>query len=120
MSTEVSGVVAENIRAVNAHDLEALIATFAADAYVNDARRQIDGIDAIRAWAEKEIIGDSVTIQPRTVTEHYGETIVRGKYDGTYDKTTIAGELIMTNYYRVVGGKVVSLTVINNRPSEYE
>jgi hypothetical protein len=119
MSTELAGVVAENVRAINAHDLKALVATFAEDAYVNDARRQINGIDAIRRWAEKEIIGDSVTIEPRGVTEHYGETIVNGKYDGTYDKTNLPSELIMTNYYNVVGGKIVSLTVINNRPSDY-
>jgi len=96
-----------------------MVATFADDAYVNDARRQINGIDAIRRWAEKEIIGDRVTIEPREVTEHYGEIIVSGKYDGTYDKTNIPGELIMTNYYNVVNGKIVSLAVVNNRPSEY-
>jgi hypothetical protein len=55
----------------------------------------------------------------REVTEHYGETIVRGRYDGTYDKTNLPAELIMTNYYNVVGEKVVSLTVINDRPPEY-
>lgn len=119
MPTELAGVIAENIRAINAHDLDSLVATFADDAYVNDARRQINGIDAIRRWAEKEIIGDNVTIEPREVTEHYGETIVRGRYDGTYDKTNLPAELIMTNYYNVVGEKVVSLTVINDRPSEY-
>jgi hypothetical protein len=119
MSTELAGVVAENVRAINAHDLEAFVATFADDAYVNDARRQIDGIDAIRRWAAKEIVGDSVTIEPREVREHYGETIVSGKYDGTYDKTNLPAELIMTNHYAVDGGKIVSLTVINDRPSEY-
>jgi hypothetical protein len=119
MSTELTGVVAENIRAINAHDLEALVATFAEDAYVNDARRQINGIDAIRRWAEKEIIGDRVTVEPREVTGHYGDTIVSGKYDGAYDKTSLPPVLILTNYYRVHDGKIVSLTVINNRPSEY-
>jgi hypothetical protein len=119
VSTDLTGVVAENIRAINAHDLDAMVATFAENAYVNDARRQFNGIYAIRRWAEKEIIGDSVTIEPREVTEHYGETIVSGRYDGTYDKTNIPGELIMTNYYNVVDGKIVSLTVVNNRPSEY-
>ena len=119
MSAELRGVVAENVRAINAHDLDAMLATFADDAYVNDARRQINGIEAIRRWAEKEIIGDSVTIDPREVTAHYSETIVSGKYDGTYDKTNLPGELVMTSYYNVVGGEIVSLTIINNRTSEY-
>lgn len=119
MSTKLSGIVAANIQAINAHDLDAFVATFTDDAYVNDARRQINGIDAIRRWASKEIIGDSVTIEPREVSEHYGEIIVSGKYDGTYDKTNVPSELIMTNYYSVVGGKIISLKVINNRPSDY-
>ena len=120
MSTALAGVVAENIRAINAHDLDAVIATFADDAYVNDAHRQIDGLDAIRRWAAKEIIGDAVTIEPLEVADHYGEIIVRGRYDGTYDKRNLPAELIMSNYYRVADGKVVSLTIIFNTPSEYE
>ncbi len=37
--TELTGVVAEHIAAVNAGDTDAIVATFAPDAYVNDARR---------------------------------------------------------------------------------
>ena len=48
MTKELSGVVAEHIRAVNAFDIDAIVATFAEDAYVNDNRREIVGIEAIR------------------------------------------------------------------------
>jgi hypothetical protein len=47
-------------------------------------------------------------------------TIVRGRYDGTYDKTNLPGELIMSNYFAVRDGKIVSLAVIRNQPSEYD
>jgi hypothetical protein len=43
----------------------------------------------------------------------------RGRYDGTYDKTNLPGELIMSNYFSVRDGKIVSLAVIRNQPSEY-
>ncbi len=119
MAIELKGIVAEHIRAVNAFDTDAIVATFAEDAYVNDNRREIRGLDAIRRWVEKEIVGDKVTIDVREVIDHYGDTIVRGAYDGEYDKTNLPEELILTNYFSVRNGKIVSLAVIFNQPSPY-
>jgi limonene-1,2-epoxide hydrolase len=115
----MNSAVAAYLTAVNAHDLDAIVAGFAADAYVNDARREINGVDAIRRWAEKEMVGDLVTMEPLEVVEHYGEIIVRSRYDGTYDKTGLPAELIMSDYFRVRDGKIVSLHVIRNQPSPY-
>jgi hypothetical protein len=112
-------VVAGYLAAVNAFDLDGMVAAFAPDAYVNDARREISGIDAIRRWAEKEMVGDRVTMEPLEVVDHYGETIVRSRYDGTYDKTNLPGELIMSDYFSVRDGKIISLKVIRNQPSPY-
>jgi hypothetical protein len=53
------------------------------------------------------------------VLDHYGEIIVRAKYDGTYDKTNLPEELVMTSYFSVRDGKIVSLAVIFNQPSPY-
>jgi hypothetical protein len=119
MTQALSGIVAEHIRAVNAFDTNAIVATFAQDAYVNDNRREIVGIDAIRRWVEKEMVGDHVTIEVREVLDHYGDTIVRGAYDGEYDKTNLPKELILSNYFKVRNGKIVSLTIIFNQPSPY-
>ena len=119
MTKELSGIVAEHIRAVNAFDIDAILATFAQDAYVNDNRREIVGIEAIRRWVEKEMVGDHVTIEVREVLDHYGQTIVRGAYDGEYDKTNLPKELILSNYFNVRSGKIVSLTIIFNQPSPY-
>jgi hypothetical protein len=119
MTQDLSGVVAEHIRAVNAFDIDGVVATFAKDAYVNDNRREILGIEAIRRWVEKEMVGDHVTIEVREVLDHYGGTIVRGAYDGEYDKTNLPKELILSNYFQVRSGKIVSLIVIFNQPSSY-
>jgi hypothetical protein len=67
MSKALSGIGAEHIRAVNAFDTDAIVATFAEDAYVNDNRREIVGIKAVRRWVEKEMVGDKVTIKAREV-----------------------------------------------------
>ena len=119
-STELRGVIAEHIAAVNAFDAQGVVATFAPDAYVNDARREINGIDAIAAWAAKEMIGDHVTMEVREVIDHYGDTIVRARYDGTYDKTNLPDELVLTNYFSVRDDKIVSLAVVLNQPSPFD
>jgi hypothetical protein len=119
MSTELTGVVAEYIAAVNAFDTDAIVATFAPDAYVNDNRREIWGTDAIRAFTAKEFVGDRVTMDVREVIDHYGDIIVRARFDGTYDKTHLPDELVMTSYFSVRDGKIVSLAVIFTQPSPY-
>jgi hypothetical protein len=120
MAFELPPVIAEHIRAINAFDTDAIVATFAPDAYVNDNRREITGIDAIRRWVEKELVGDRVTMVIREVADHYGEAIVRAVYEGNFDKTHLPAVVILTNYFRVVAGKIVSLTVIFNQPSPYQ
>jgi hypothetical protein len=112
-------VVAAHIAAVNAHDEDAIVATFAAGALVNDAHREFWGTEAIRRWVAREMTGDRVTIDVTEVIEHHGDTIVRGRYDGTFDKTNLPEELILTNYLTVRDGKIASLIVILNTPPAY-
>ena len=119
MTVSLPPVVADYLAGVNAFDADAIVATFAPDAYVNDARREINGLDAIRRWVEKEMVGDHVTMEPIEVLDHHGDTIVRSRYDGTYDKSNLPAELVMTDYFSVRDGKIVSLTVVNTQPSPY-
>jgi hypothetical protein len=119
IATELSGVVAEHIAAVNAFDLDRIVATFAPDAYVNDNRREIWGSSAIRAFLAKEFVGDSVTMDVVEVLNHYGDVIVRARYDGTYDKTNLPDDFVMTSYFGVRDDKITSLAIIFNQPSPY-
>jgi hypothetical protein len=117
--TTLTGVVAEHIEAVNALDLDRIAATFADDAYVNDARREFVGRDAIRKWVAKEMVGDSVTIEVREVLDHHGDTVVRGAYNGTFDRTNLPDEIVLTNYFSVRDDEIVSLVVVFNQPADY-
>jgi len=119
LSTALDGVVARHIAAVNAFDEDAIVATFADDALVNDAHREFRGAEAVRRWVAKEMVGDHVTIDVTEVIDHYGDTIVRGRYDGDFDKTNLPGDLILTNYFTVRDGEIVSLIVIRNTPAGY-
>jgi hypothetical protein len=116
MPTELPAVIREHFAAVNAFDGDRIVATFADDAYVNDHRNVFDGRAAIRAWIEKEIVGDNVTIDVLDVVNHYGDTIVRGRYDGTYDKSNLPDEFILTHYFSVRDDKIVSLIIIFTQP----
>jgi hypothetical protein len=119
MSTQLPAIVAEHIAAVNDFDLDRIVATFAPDAYVNDNRREIWGTESIRAFMAKEFVGDHVTMEVREVVDHYGDILVRARFDGTYDKTNLPDELVMTSYFGIREGRIISLTVIFNQPSPY-
>jgi hypothetical protein len=119
VTTELPPVVAEHIAAVNAFDTDRIVGTFAPDAYVSDSRREIWGTDVIRKFMARESVGDHVTMEVREVINHYGDIIVRARYDGTYDKTNLPDELVMTSYFAIRHGKITSLTVIFNQPSPY-
>jgi SnoaL-like domain len=112
-------VLAEFITAVNAFDKDAIMGTFASDALVNDAHREFWGTEAIRRWVTREIVGDRVTVAVTEILGHHGETIVRGRYDGDYDKTNLPDPLILTHYFTVRDGKIVTLIVIHNTPASY-
>jgi ketosteroid isomerase-like protein len=116
-TTAPTGILAAHVTAVNAFDEDAILATFADDALVNDAHREFWGSEAIRRWVAKEMVGDRVTIEVTEATEHHGQTIVRGRYDGNFDKANLPDELILTNYFTVRDGRIVSLIVIRNTPA---
>jgi nuclear transport factor 2 (NTF2) superfamily protein len=117
--TDLPPIVAEHIAAVNAFDTDRIVVPFTPDAFVNDNRREIWGVEAIRKFMAKEFVGDHVTMDVREVIDHYGNIIVRAKYDGDYDKTNLPDELIMSSYFALRDGKIVSLAVIFNQPSPY-
>jgi len=107
-STVLAPVLAEHLAAVNAFNEDAIVATFADDALVNDAQREFWGREAIRRWVART-----------EVLDHHGDTIVRGRYDGDYDKTNLPDELILTNYFTVRDGKIVTLIVTRTTPADY-
>jgi hypothetical protein len=58
-----------------------------------------------------------VTVEPVEVIEHHGQTILRGRYDGEYDKTDLPAELILASYFTVRDGRIVTLIIIRTATS---
>ena len=63
------------------------------------------------------LVGDRVTVDVTDAIQHDGLTIVQGVYDGEYDKTGLPDPLILTSYFTVRDGRIVSLIVIHNTPA---
>jgi SnoaL-like domain len=114
LSPVLPAVVAEHIDAVNAFDTERVLATFAADALVNDNHREFWGTTAIHDFVAREIVGDHVTMSVTEVIEHDGLIAVWARYDGDYDKAGLPDELILTNYFTVTDGRISTLFIIHN------
>ena len=117
MSITLPAPVQGYIDAGNAGDGDALIGWFADDALVNDTRREFLGTQAIRAWLDREIIGDKVTTDPTATAGHYGEVIVHAVTDGEYDKTGLPDPLVLTYYFTVRDDRIVRLIIIRNEPT---
>jgi hypothetical protein len=116
ITTDLPPVVAGHIAACNAHDIDAWMATFAPDALVNDFQREFDGADAIRAFAVKEIFGDSVTFKVEQALDRHGDITVHALTEGTYDKTGLPNPLILSLYFSIRDGRITQLIIIHNKP----
>jgi hypothetical protein len=75
--------------------------------------------EAIRKFMDQEMVGDHVTMEVREVIDHYGDIIVRVRWHGSYDKTGLPDEFVVTTYFAIRDGKITSLAIIANQPSPY-
>ncbi len=104
-------VVADHVAACNDHDLTALMATFAADAFVNDAGREFIDRSAIQAWVDAEIIAPKVTMQVTDAVMRKSNVILHAKVDGAFDKTGLPDPLILTYHFNVADGRIDQLVI---------
>jgi ketosteroid isomerase-like protein len=108
-------LVATFMEATNSFDLERLVATFADDALVNDQLRDYWGKAAIREWAERDIIGERLTIAVTKVVRHYDNVIVTADIDGEFDKRGLPDPLVLAFYFTPHNDLIVQLIILRNR-----
>jgi hypothetical protein len=111
----LSPPVAAYVEATNAFDLEGLLALFADDALVNDQLRDYWGKPAIREWAARDIVDQSLTMEVTTVIEHYGSFIVTANVCGNFDMTGLPDPLVYAFYFTPHGDRIVRLIILRNR-----
>jgi len=107
--------VSAYIAATNHFDIDALMAAFSEDALVNDHRNEFAGRDMIRDWAQREIVGDRVTMQVTGATCRGNAVAVTANIDGNFDKTGLPDPLVLTFYFSVSGERIVQLIIVHNK-----
>jgi len=105
------------VNAMNMYDGDTLVAVFTEGALVNDQRREHQGKDAIRRWADKEIIGDKVTMYVTDAVAHAGGHAVTAKVTGSYDKTGLPDPLVLRFYFSLGEGGITQLIVVPITPA---
>jgi hypothetical protein len=108
-------LLAAYVEATNSFDLERLLAIFADDALVNDQLRDYWGKPAIREWAERDIIGERLTMDVTNLVEHHGNFIVTATVDGNYDKRGLPDPLVLAFYFTPHSDQIVQLIILRNR-----
>jgi ketosteroid isomerase-like protein len=105
-------LIKDYVDATNSFDLDRLVATFAEDALVNDQLRDYWGRPAIREWAERDIIGERLTMNVLKVISHYGNAILTANVDGGYDKRGLPDPLVLAFYFTAQSDFIVQLIIL--------
>ena len=113
--TALPPLIAEFVEAANSFDLERLMVTFADDALVNDQLRDYWGKAAIKDWAERDIIGERLTIAVTKVVRHYDNFIVTADIDGDFDKRGLPEPLVVAFYFTPHHDLIIQLIILRNR-----
>lgn len=109
--------VSSYIEATNRFDLGAFMACFAEQALVNDHRNEFSGYEMIHDWAQREIIGDRVTMQVTAATCRGNAVAVTADIDGNFDKTGLPDPLVLTFYFTVSDQHIDQLIIVHNKPA---
>jgi uncharacterized protein (TIGR02246 family) len=82
MPDAVPDPVARLLEAANDNDVDAFLATFADEGVVDDWGREFVGRDAVRAWSDREFIGQRVRLDVRDVRRDGEATVVSALVGG--------------------------------------
>ncbi len=89
MKTQLPQPIATYMQATNAHDTDALLACFTADAVVTDEGQEYHGVSQIRAWREKTNEQYQFTLEVTDIAEGGNETIVTTLVSGNFDGSPV-------------------------------
>jgi hypothetical protein len=102
--------VAAYLVATNHRDPSAFLACFTEEAVVDDAGRVCRGLDAIRAWSEREIFTPHVQLEVLAIAVREAETVVTTRVEGDFDRTGLPDPVVVEQRFALAGGKISRLT----------
>jgi hypothetical protein len=117
--TDVSGPeipepAAAFVHATNRGELEALLATFAEDALVNDQLREYCGGAVIAEWAVREVIAQRLSLTVQRVKVTRDQVSVTASIDGNFERRGLPDPLLVTFYFSARNGKIDQLLILPN------
>jgi len=107
--------VAQFFEAANAGDLSALLDVFAPDSIVNDQLQQWRGLAELHDWAERDVIGQQLSLRAIHCIQHYGHCVVAAHADGNFDKRGLPDPLGVLLYFTLAEDKIVQLIALRDR-----
>jgi hypothetical protein len=111
----LSPAVMAYIEASNSFDLDRMLSTFVEDSLVNDQLRDYWGKEEIREWAEREIIGERLSMKVTAAIEHHGNFVVTAEVDGNFDKRGLPDPLVLAFYFALQDDRITQLIILRNR-----
>ena len=82
---------------------------------VNDQLRGYRGKAEIREWADRDIIGERLSMDVTTVIEHHGNLVVTVNVDGNFDKRGLPDPLVLAFYFTLLDDQITQLIILRNR-----
>ncbi len=107
MTPDLPAPLAGYFAAKNAHDVDAMLSSFAADASVKDEGQDMLGRPAIRAWMAETTRKYRVTVKPTAMTQADDAVLVTAQVSGMFP-----GSPVELRYrFKIAGGKISSLEI---------
>lgn len=107
--------VAQFFEATNAGDLFRLLEVFTTDSIVNDQLQQWRGLAELGEWAERDVIGQQLSLRVVSCIPHYGNCVVAAHADGNFDKRGLPDPLEVLLYFTLAEDRIAQLIVLRDR-----
>jgi hypothetical protein len=107
MAIDLPAPVAAFFAGKHRHDIDAIAAPFAADAWVHDEHNDHRGRAAVRAWIEDTQRKYADVATPEEVTAEGKTVVVRALVSGNFPGSPIR----LTHRFKLAGGEIVELAI---------
>jgi hypothetical protein len=97
------------LRTVNAGESDGYCKLFAQDATVDDNGRAIQGLGAVKAWADHDIFAANVRLELLDAADRDGVIVLVTKVDGDFDRTGLPDPVVIEHEIRTAGEKIAGL-----------
>jgi ketosteroid isomerase-like protein len=112
--SELPAPIKSFLKATEARDSTALMATFSPEAVLTDYGEPRTG-DAIRRWNDELFLGSNVVVHPLFVQERDGCIVVTMAVDGDYEAQGVTEPFQLDYLFKLKGDRIAALRMIETK-----